>query len=409
MIFDCLALFDVYREDKQRHHWAVVEDVDFSEHIKRICFRFNKSDDNHVEWIDFGSPRICTYKSRTIKDDPTTLISVPNVGANDTRTSDFNSGKTMTIEIESTITPDVDDHWNSKNITNPPPHNVTNINVTSNIGRSYDVNSMSQATLPTHRLQDFITHSDVSPNSTDSNRILQQQHVHDDHNSQMHNRHKVDPSESNVPTAALGLQPAPTSEAPLSTIYESGGSIPPGWSGLDILAAVTFGAASTMGATTTFGTEVSSTVATSGDPASSAFAVSLNNSSSSGHGQSSFGWERAGNVFNNHDRSYDSGNHHEPTLQNRQRYMPMWPQQEQQHYQSINQGQIWYPPFENFRMSQQQAVPVLPTGTMTNGYDRLNRIAASQQPQPHPQQQQHQWLSTTILDGNINGSNNNSK
>ena len=33
----------------------------------RICFRFPKTKDNHREWLDFGSPRICPHKSKVIK------------------------------------------------------------------------------------------------------------------------------------------------------------------------------------------------------------------------------------------------------------------------------------------------------------------------------------------------------
>ncbi len=442
-LFFVQAQFDVYRKEKKRHSRAVVCELDNVDgRLVGIWFQYK---DGVKEWMEFGARTIFPFRSKLKKReararknaaDNSKTLSVdernrdtrPDIDGEskpemtqsfderhrDIRPGIVGEGTMMNIEIESTIAPDVNDHRNSNNIMNPPPHNVTNINGNSNIGRSYDqysiaVSSMSHATLPTHRMRDFITHSDVAPYTSGSNRILQQQHGLDDHNNQMQDQHEAEPSKSNAPTEALGLQPAPTSEAPLSTIYGSGGSIPPGWSGLDILAAVTFGAAATIGATTTFGTGATSTATTSVDPASSAVAASLNNTSSSGHGQSSFGWEGTGNVFNNHDRTYDSGNYHEPTLQNQQRYMPIWAQQEQQQYQSLNQGQRWYPTVDNFRMSQQQVVPVFPTGAVTNGYDRLNHSAVSQQPQLHQPQEQHQWLNTTLLDGNINGSNNSSK
>jgi hypothetical protein len=62
-----LAQFDVYREDKRKFCWAVVTEVDFSSPLKRICFRFSKTKDNHVEWVEFGSPHICRYKSKVMR------------------------------------------------------------------------------------------------------------------------------------------------------------------------------------------------------------------------------------------------------------------------------------------------------------------------------------------------------
>jgi hypothetical protein len=61
------AQFDVYRKDKKKFCWAVVTDVDFVSPVKRVCFRFTKTKDNHIEWIEFGSPYICLYKSKVIK------------------------------------------------------------------------------------------------------------------------------------------------------------------------------------------------------------------------------------------------------------------------------------------------------------------------------------------------------
>lgn len=36
----------------------------------RICFRFPKTKDNHREWLDFGSPRICSFKSQVLRKQP---------------------------------------------------------------------------------------------------------------------------------------------------------------------------------------------------------------------------------------------------------------------------------------------------------------------------------------------------
>jgi hypothetical protein len=33
----------------------------------RVCFRFPKTKDNHREWLDFGSPYICPFKSKVYK------------------------------------------------------------------------------------------------------------------------------------------------------------------------------------------------------------------------------------------------------------------------------------------------------------------------------------------------------
>lgn len=30
----------------------------------KICFRFPKTKDDHHEWLDFGSPYICPFKSK---------------------------------------------------------------------------------------------------------------------------------------------------------------------------------------------------------------------------------------------------------------------------------------------------------------------------------------------------------
>ena len=63
-----LAQFDVFREDKQRFCWATVVEVDSNGPEMRICFRFPKTRDDHREWLDFGSPKICPYKSKVLSD-----------------------------------------------------------------------------------------------------------------------------------------------------------------------------------------------------------------------------------------------------------------------------------------------------------------------------------------------------
>jgi hypothetical protein len=62
-----LAQFDVFREDKRRFCWATVVEVDCSGSVMRICFRFPKTKDNYIEWLEFGSPRICPFKSKVHK------------------------------------------------------------------------------------------------------------------------------------------------------------------------------------------------------------------------------------------------------------------------------------------------------------------------------------------------------
>lgn len=62
-----LAQFDVFREDKRRFCWATVVEIDCSGSVMRICFRFPKTKDNHREWLDFGSPHICQFKSKVTK------------------------------------------------------------------------------------------------------------------------------------------------------------------------------------------------------------------------------------------------------------------------------------------------------------------------------------------------------
>jgi hypothetical protein len=61
------AHFDVYRVDKKRFYWAAVVEVDFKGVVGTICFRFPKTKDSHIEWLEFGSPHICSYKSKVIR------------------------------------------------------------------------------------------------------------------------------------------------------------------------------------------------------------------------------------------------------------------------------------------------------------------------------------------------------
>lgn len=41
--------------------------MDFSGPVKKICFRFTKTKDNHVEWFEFGSPYICPFRSKVLR------------------------------------------------------------------------------------------------------------------------------------------------------------------------------------------------------------------------------------------------------------------------------------------------------------------------------------------------------
>ena len=61
------ARFDVFRMDKKRFYFAKVQDVDCNGPVKKICFRFTKAKDNHVEWLDFGSPLICPFRSKVVR------------------------------------------------------------------------------------------------------------------------------------------------------------------------------------------------------------------------------------------------------------------------------------------------------------------------------------------------------
>ena len=54
----------MFREDKQRFCWATVVEVDRCQLPIRICFRFPRIKDDYIEWLDFGSPHICTFKSK---------------------------------------------------------------------------------------------------------------------------------------------------------------------------------------------------------------------------------------------------------------------------------------------------------------------------------------------------------
>lgn len=58
------ARFDVKREAKGRFYSAIVKSVQFDESDKKILFHYSKSNDKYDEWIEFGSPRICAFKSK---------------------------------------------------------------------------------------------------------------------------------------------------------------------------------------------------------------------------------------------------------------------------------------------------------------------------------------------------------
>ena len=386
------ASFDVYREDKRRYCWGVVEDVDFSEQAKRIYFRFKKSKDNHVEWIDFGSPRIFIHKSKTAKKPK--MQRKEHDGA--------------TLESAATEAPNGNDSRSNMNPMKPPPSNNgdhdhemdPNGNGISlnmrHISQSYepcsnDTNSVAHLLVSAHRLPDFISPPDVTSFTVVNHRLNPelQQHELDNHGNRM--QHELEATTSRTTEVVLSQQSA-APETSISTLHRSGGSIPAGWSALDMLAAVTFDAA----------TSTTTTSTTSMDPTSSTFAESSNSASSTaGPVQASYGWGGGSSNGNNSDNNtrlanqnygnmYSNGNHHEPTYPNQQQYMPMWPQQQ------THSEQQWYPSMNTIRMTQQQQLPILPTVTM-NSYDRMNHNILSQQ-------QQQQWHNTSI---SFNGDNRN--
>jgi hypothetical protein len=136
------APFDVYRIDKQRYCWALVEDVDLTGPLKRICFRFTKTKDNHIEWIEFGSPRICRYRSKVVrkvskaKQSQTSAVESIDteltVHGNGPRDS-VSGGNIQSTRYESTIIPSEASSWerNSNIVKLPPTYNrsISNINV----------------------------------------------------------------------------------------------------------------------------------------------------------------------------------------------------------------------------------------------------------------------------------------
>jgi hypothetical protein len=404
------ASFDVYREDKRRYCWGVVEDVDFSEQAKRIYFRFKKSKDNHVEWIDFGSPRICTFKSKTKKKPKIQKKEHDGAALLATAIKILNGN----TDVESTGALNANDNHNNINPVKPPPTNDTyrdreidplgngipsnmlQVGGSSHMSRSYDpyandTNSMAHLSSSAHRLPDFITPPDVSSFTVVNHRLpvhqepQQQQHELDNSSNRM--QYGSEASKTSI-TELVAPPQSSVPEVPISTLYRSGGSIPSGWSALDILAAVTIDAAPTT---------ITST--TSMNPALSTFAVSSNSTSSTaGPVQASYGWggdsSNGNNHHNNlhqnnqnHGNNYSNGNHHEPPWPNQQQYMPMWPQQ-QPHLE-----QQWYPSLDSIRMSQQQQQRI-PTVAVNNNYDVLS--------------QQQKWHNTAAVFNGDSRSNNSS-
>jgi hypothetical protein len=330
----------------------------------------------------------------------------------------------MSTEIEAEAAPNDIGNWTNDNTMKAPPSNDSdnervmnpNVNITSssilNIGtngsviQSYDpfsnhdssAQSLANISVPTqHRLPDFFTPPNVSSFTLDNSRLPQpQQHTIDNNSNHMHS-HGLANAKPTITTEAVVSQfPVAAAEKSLETSYRSGGSIPAGWSGLDILAAVTFDAATTTTTTT---------------PTSSAD-LTLSN----GPVQPSYSWG-GGNTnscssmtYSNHVNSISSnGNHHLPAWQNQQRFIPMWPQQQAQ-----LSDQRWLSSMDStVRISQQQLQHAVPTTTSSSTYDdRMNHSFLSQQPQSLAQQQWHN--AATIFNGdqstgstNVNSSNNN--
>jgi hypothetical protein len=394
------ASFDVYREDKRRYYWAVVEDVDFTEQAKRIYFRFKKSKDNHVEWIEFGSPRICTHKSKTAKKDPkqdrngdetdktvvlvnrnTTIDIEVNPGPNEMGV--WNKGNTTKAPQSNNEDEDDNDMVEKNTIGYVPSSNILDVGTNSQVSRSYDPFSNHDTTpvvelsVPAHhRLPDFITPPNVSSFTLDKKRLpihQQQQHI-------------TDGLAINEPTIS---PEAVVSQFPVSaskpTSYRSSGSIPAGWSGLDILAAVTFDAS-----TTSTAKPMSSM-----DPTLS----SANMVHSIGQLQASYSWggdssigRSTSSISNYADNVIGNVKHHAPTWQNQQMMMPMWP-----HQQAQVSEQQWFPPLNN--------MSIFPTAPTNSNYNRMNQNFLPKQPQTLTLQQ---WQSAPAATTSINHNNGSS-
>ena len=369
-----------------------MEDVDFTEQVKRIYFRFKKSKDNHVEWIDFGSNRICSFKSKTARKVPKTQKAEPNAAAASNATIVLNGNKTMKLDAPPSMNSDSD--LNLKPNDNTMSSNIPEVDTNSHMSQSCDPYANHDSnSVPTPRSPDFVTPLNVLSFTLDNNRSTQPQ----PHGS----------SELAV-TETVGSQPpvaaSPTAQS--STLYRSGGSIPAGWSGLDILAAVTFDAAPTTATTT-------SVPITDPTLPVSAFATLSNVTHATGPMSSTHGWGMDNMNHNNTNSmsqgnpigSYSNGNHHESSTswQNQHRCMPMWPQQQQQPHQPAQRlDQRWFPTFDNVRMSQPHP---LPTASMNSMYDRMNHNnMLSQEPQSLTQQQRQQWHNTATFNGDASSS-----
>ena len=241
---------------------------------------------------------------------------------------------------------------------------TVNIGTNGHLSRFYDSSTEADLSVPTHRLPDFGIPQKDSSLTLDKILLPQQQQMIDCNENHSHLR-GLAISESTITAEAVVSQfPVAASKTSLATSYLSAGSIPAGWSGLDMLAAVTFDAATTASAV-------------SASPALSALSVSSNTNRL----QPSYagGGDYCSNATsNNCASSAINGNHYVPAWQNRQLFMQMWPQQ-----RADIPEQQWFPSLDNnVRMSHQQLpAPVLPTTTTNSNYDRMNHSALSQQPQ----------------------------
>jgi hypothetical protein len=355
----------------------MVEDVCFNEGAKRICFRFQINKDTCLEWIDFKSPRICVYKSKTVRKavaaNPALAVAnamLPN-DTNEERNDDFCKRTLNSLRYESAIVPNRNGRWNENGMKFPPsydknaecysssktpdsdvPSHLVDVNKNGN-GSSTNNPFASASLIPQQSSDNMSPPPDVSSCTSDDNQRLQQRCT-----------------DSSVALPIKASEASILYDPALSTHRSSDtgrtGGLPTGWSGLDMLAAVTFDAAMSTGRIDT--------------PSPAYIASNNTNFVASGPSYMISNGGDSNHRFHDEMRQYPE-------------HAPSWPQQFEPH-QPQPQSQQWFP-LHTVAVAQ-AAIQVPSTFNPNGGRNYVNGGGFQQQHGPQLQQQQQQQFQYTF-------------